>query len=149
MPPGGSGPSAVTNFAVLNNILDLRRLFDNWVAVMDPAGLAIVSVLNIHFWKEFAHVSKMMSRRPGRRASQSDENMDTYLHTVREISSAAAPRFVPAFQASAAFLIRYGAGVRDWWKPRSAAERIEHHLWRTPPLSGLGKFLFIGFRRVP
>jgi SAM-dependent methyltransferase len=142
-------PGAIlANFAVLNCIRDLRPLFDDWAAVIDPSGWAIVSVLNLHYWKEFAHISRWTSQR-GRRVSQSAGDMDTYLHSVREISSAAAPKFKITFHASVAFLIRYSLGAHDWWEPKSPAERIEHRFWRTPLLSRLGKFLFIGLRRVP
>ena len=142
-------PCAVlANFAVLNSIRDLRSLFDNWAVVVDPGAWAIVSVLNLHYWKEFAHLSRWTFRRRGGRLSRSGEDTGTYLHSVREIASAAAPKFAIAVCAGVAFLIRYSVGVHDWWEPRSPAERIEHHLWRTPPLSRLGKFLFIGLRRV-
>jgi len=143
-------PSAVlANFAVLNCIGELKSLFDNWAAVVDPGGWAIVSVLNLYYWKEFAHIPRRLSQPPRSGLPQWSEGMDTYLHSFREISSAAVPKFIVAFHASVAFLIRYSVGTRDWWEPRSPAEQIERRLWRTPPLSRLGKFLFIGLRRVP
>ena len=145
----GRPRAILANFAVLNCIHDLRALFDNWAAVLGPGDWAIVSVLNLHYWKEFARPSRWTSQQSGTRLPKSGADMDTYLHSVREISAAAAPKFRIAFHASVAFLIRYTAGPRDWWQPRSFAEKIERRLWRTLPVSRLGRFLFIGLRRVP
>jgi SAM-dependent methyltransferase len=147
--PQGRPIAILANFAVLNCIHDLRSLFDDWAAVVDPSGWAIVSVLNLLYWKEFTRLSRWTSHQRDVRATQSERDMDTYLHSVREITSAAAPKFKIAFHASVGSLIRYSVGLHDWREPRSPAERIEHHFWRTPPLSRLGKFLFIGLRRVP
>jgi SAM-dependent methyltransferase len=136
----------VANFAVLNSIRDLRSLFDLLAGIVDPSGWVIVSVLNPHFWK--AHISWRKPHRRHSRASASALDMDTYMHSIGEISAAAAPNFALALRASVAFLIRYNVGIHDWWKPRSASERMERQLWRNSLCSRLGKFLFMGFRVV-
>ncbi len=137
----------VANFAVLNCINDLKSLFRLFSEVVTPAGTVIVSVLNPYFWKD--KVSRII--RYGILRKQRNKHsleMDTYMHSVQSIFTAAQPHFVCADQASVGSLISYSGRPHVWERPSSIAERFEQRVWRIAPGSKLGKFIFISFKSV-
>src|SRR5262249_48184958 len=139
----------VSDFAVLNHILDLRPLFADFAAHLEEPGWILASVLNPCHWQEGRNPAYW---RPFLRSlwtgyvGDPENRPPMCRHHVRRIVRAAQPHFQYVGQASAGFLLRRPI-TGCWREPRTFAERQERRLWRAFPFRSAGPFLFLTLRR--
>lgn len=142
--------AVVCDFAVVNEIPDLEPFFGTLADCLSPNGVVILSVLN-----PLRHGSAVLAGTRNRLDVRDDgsngelewPNMDIYLYPVREIEAAARSCFRMVRRVSAGTFIHYDNGEYSWDRPVGLSAHLEKKLWTIPPFSGMGKFLFMVFRK--
>ena len=144
-------PAAVMcNFAVLSLIPDLRPVFAAFANYVQPGGYVVISMLNPLFWKSFRDLWwwKLVFLSIGKgRARVQGQQHDTYRYFVKHMTKAAAPHFVKVDQASVDTWISSAGCRNEWSAPQTFGQRMETRLWKAPVLRGLGRFVFVVYRR--
>ncbi len=139
--------AVVSNFAVVNEIPDLKILFGVFADCLSPGGTLILSVLNPIRRRVTGRGNARRTHHPESRGEPGRPQMDTYLHRVREIEAAAGTRFEMVRRVSAGTFVDYDTGDYSWDRPLGLSAHLEKKLWTVPPFSGMGKFLFLVFRK--
>lgn len=144
-------PSAVLcNFAVLSLIPDLGPAFEAFADYLASGGLVIINSLNPLFWRELASpwYWKYLIRSLGKGAVQTPgAECDTCRYFVRTMDDVAAPRFTRILQASVDAVLSRAQSRAQWREPTTFAHRMEKQLWKVPLLRGLGRYVFLVYRR--
>jgi SAM-dependent methyltransferase len=142
--------AVISNFAVLNLIEKPALVFAELAPHVRSAGHLIVSVQNPIFWKDLKTRVVWLAwlRSLGRDAIHiRGRDTELYRHWVSALRRMARPQFTLIRRAGVSALIRRERGQRDWNRPRSTAERFETRTWRNFPMTHIGQFLFLVFRR--
>jgi ubiquinone/menaquinone biosynthesis C-methylase UbiE len=142
--------AVVCNFAVLSLIPDLKPTFAAFANYVSSEGYVVVSMLNPMFWRAFRDLwwwkAVFQSIGKGRVRVQGVQH-DTYRYFVGTMDAAAAPHFKKIDQASVDAVIRSASCQHDWSTPATLLEKLEKIFWKMPLLRGLGRFVFVVYRR--
>lgn len=142
--------AVIANFAVFNLIEDMQPVFSALAPHVEAGGHVFLSILNPIFWKD------LRSRELWRAWAHSFRDpaihvrggaTDLYRHWVPSVQRAARPHFNLSGRASVGALIRRFRGSHDWREPRTLAERLEVRTWTMFPMTHLGQFFFLDFKR--
>jgi len=149
--------AVVSNFAVLNMIVDLESLFDFFARQLAPPGWMILSILN-PIQRRNLRAPRWWSialQTPSREAPVNlTEPYPSYLHFEPALLRAAR-RFHLVGRANAGAVVRYDSAPpsqmqQRWWRvPESNGGSFRHLLWQTPAHRIFGDFVFLVLRRDP